>query len=91
MITRALRESEQAEQVVPLDPELSDLANISLGEQPDLRNVAAGVIAAVSTRTEAWYCQKYPGRKTEQESDASVRDLVNAIFFNADQTATVFR
>ncbi|KAK7958241.1 hypothetical protein PG988_013089 [Apiospora saccharicola] len=88
MVDRALRTSEEA---LPVDPELSDLATLSLGEQPDIRNLAAGVIAAVTTRTEVWYRARYPGRNTEQESDASVRDFVNALFFDAVPMPTVSR
>lgn len=87
MVTHALRTTAEA---VPLDPELNELATISLGDQPDLREVAVGVIIAVSMRTEAWYRERYPGHNTEQESDDYVRNLVNTIFFDADLTATVF-
>ncbi|KAK8033338.1 hypothetical protein PG991_002736 [Apiospora marii] len=87
MVTRALRTTAEA---VPLDPELNELATISLGDGPDLREVAVGVIIAVSMRTEDWYRERYPGHNTAQESDDYVRDLVNAIFFDADWTTTVF-
>ncbi|KAK8127534.1 kinase-like domain-containing protein [Apiospora sp. TS-2023a] len=88
LVDRALRTSEEA---LPVDPELSDLATLSLGDQPDIRELAAGVIAAVTTRTETWYRARYPGIKTEQESDASVRDFVNALFFDAVPMPTLSR
>ncbi|KAK8090876.1 hypothetical protein PG994_000381 [Apiospora phragmitis] len=85
LVTAGLRTSARD---VPLDAELSNLAMMSSWDQADLRVVAADVIAAVSTRTQAWYRERYPGYNVDLESDASIRDLVKAIFFDADRIST---
>lgn len=75
---------------VPLDTEIVNLAMMSDRDEVDLRAVARDVLAAVTTRTEAWYREKYPrGYNVDVESDASIRDLVKAIFFDADGSSTV--
>ncbi|KAK7956131.1 uncharacterized protein PG986_005353, partial [Apiospora aurea] len=75
---------------VPLDTEIAHLALMSDRDEVDLRIVARDVLTFVTTRTEAWYRAKYPrGYNVDPESDAAIRDLVNAVFFDADGTSTV--
>ncbi|KAK8080624.1 hypothetical protein PG997_008442 [Apiospora hydei] len=75
---------------VPLDTEIAHLAMMSDRDEVDLRVVARDVLTFVTTRTEAWYRAKYPREyNVDLKTDAAVRNLVNAVFFDADRTSTV--